>query len=887
MLGDKIRQHRKLNHLSQEELAEKLGVSRQSISLWENNQTQPTIENIVVLAKLLHVSTDELLTTSNEENNGGYSEPIFIPTPPVAPAAPQPIAPPTIPNNPETDREKAVAPKSKKKNYKKTIIIVGVILVVLLSVGLLAAWLLSNGNNLGNTHTLSAEEIYTKISPSVVEISAESATEINTGTGFFFDEKGTVITNYHVIENCQQAEITLSNGSTYQVTAVLGYDADRDIAILSTSCKTSKPLTIRSATVKTGEKVYALGSSLGLTGSLSDGIVSSDNREVEGNVYIQTTAPISQGNSGGPLVDAKGEVIGIICASFTDGQNLNLAIPIAAVQNISLTNSITLDKLFSLPEQEVEWISDWRFSYYEDEDTYVLLFQLADKHEKPMSASGTVEIRIVNDDNVTVYNKPHRFTFANFEEWIYDDTDEMYLATIYISPQSIDSGSTEYGTVYFEVYGNGYAFEECTVETDCLPTGVIDATDTKTVGVRTITFSDKFTAEYVLAKWESGDRSEKSLIALMDKYGSQQGGGQLYTISPGEFVEEIDEWCFSPTRKVGDYAIIENVYGFSWCYISSLSSSSMPETNSSTPPATDPPATTQPPTTSSTTATTKYICLDPSCNNTVNNDGEYCSTHRCATPGCEYSRSSGSNYCTVCACYTVGCNNGRIANGYYCTTHTCSANGCTSEKASSSDYCYFHQPNTDQGNNSTQQTNPPETEPPATTQPTQYTCLKSTCKNVVSKSGEYCSEHKCANSNCSFQKDYNSDYCGSCTCNTASCKKPHIENGYHCTDHTCKASGCTSEKQYSSDYCITHKCNSCNNQKIENGSYCVDHTCSKNGCNWDKQYGSEYCFKHTCMAGTCKKETKGDGDYCEEHTCIVDGCTNQKLTSDYCYSHTP
>lgn len=67
MLGDKIRQHRKRNHISQEELAEKLGVSRQSISLWENNQTQPTIENIVSLSKLLGVSTDELLSTAPDE----------------------------------------------------------------------------------------------------------------------------------------------------------------------------------------------------------------------------------------------------------------------------------------------------------------------------------------------------------------------------------------------------------------------------------------------------------------------------------------------------------------------------------------------------------------------------------------------------------------------------------------------------------------------------------------------------------------------------------------------------------------------------------------------------------------------------------------------------
>ena len=171
------------------------------------------------------------------------------------------------------------------------------------------------------------------------------------------------------------------------------------------------------------------------------------------------------------------------------------------------------------------------------------------------------------------------------------------------------------------------------------------------------------------------------------------------------------------------------------------------------------------------------------------------------------------------------------------------------------------------------------------TSDTQPTCLKRSCNNVVNADGIYCSEHKCANSNCTFEKDYNSNYCGSCTCNTASCKKPHIENGYHCTEHTCKAQECTTEKQYSSDYCIAHKCWSCDNMKISNGTYCIEHTRSKSGCNSDKQYGSEYCMWHTCMAGLCKNETLGDGDYCQEHTCIVPGCDKQKLLDDYCYNH--
>ncbi len=88
------------------------------------------------------------------------------------------------------------------------------------------------------------------------------------------------------------------------------------------------------------------------------------------------------------------------------------------------------------------------------------------------------------------------------------------------------------------------------------------------VAVRTISLSDKFTAEYVLATWENGKATEQTMIETMNKYGSSQGGGKLYVIKRGEFVEEIDEWCFSSNRKVGDYAIIENAYGYTICYIS-------------------------------------------------------------------------------------------------------------------------------------------------------------------------------------------------------------------------------------------------------------------------------------------------------------------------------
>ena len=90
----------------------------------------------------------------------------------------------------------------------------------------------------------------------------------------------------------------------------------------------------------------------------------------------------------------------------------------------------------------------------------------------------------------------------------------------------------------------------------------------RNVAVRTITLSDKFTAQYALATWENGKATEQAMIDMMNEYGAEQGGGGLYIVESGELIEEVDEWCFSSKREIGDYAIIKNSYGYTICYIS-------------------------------------------------------------------------------------------------------------------------------------------------------------------------------------------------------------------------------------------------------------------------------------------------------------------------------
>ena len=94
--------------------------------------------------------------------------------------------------------------------------------------------------------------------------------------------------------------------------------------------------------------------------------------------------------------------------------------------------------------------------------------------------------------------------------------------------------------------------------------------DSYNVGIRTITIDSKFMAEYIYEQWKNGEATEASMVTIMKKYGADQGGGQMIFVAPGDLVEEVDSWCFDRTRKVGDTAIIENVYGYTICYFASV-----------------------------------------------------------------------------------------------------------------------------------------------------------------------------------------------------------------------------------------------------------------------------------------------------------------------------
>jgi len=194
---------------------------------------------------------------------------------------------------------------------------------------LLSALPLLHAQNLEQTVT----GIVKKSSDAVVliVIADSKGKETSIGSGFLVSSDGKILTNYHVIQGAHSAVAKLSNGAFFGVDTVLAYDKDKDLALLKVSGKGLPFLQLGdSDKLEIGEHVVAIGSPLGLENSVSDGIISGI-RESEGKSWIQTTVPVSHGNSGGPLLQTSdGTVIGVIewQVNPSVSQNLNFAIPI-------------------------------------------------------------------------------------------------------------------------------------------------------------------------------------------------------------------------------------------------------------------------------------------------------------------------------------------------------------------------------------------------------------------------------------------------------------------------------------------------------------------------------------------------------------------------------
>lgn len=178
---------------------------------------------------------------------------------------------------------------------------------------------ISQPNNNGITDYADLVE---RVMPAIVRINTESST----GSGFFVSANGDILTNYHVIKNAGNIRVVPQNGVSVNA-SVKDYDSERDIALLVISTGNSTPfLRISTEMPRQGEAVIAIGNPRGLSGTVSNGIISAF-REMNNNMWVQFTAPVSPGSSGGALVNLNGEVVGMPTMLLENGQNLNFAIP--------------------------------------------------------------------------------------------------------------------------------------------------------------------------------------------------------------------------------------------------------------------------------------------------------------------------------------------------------------------------------------------------------------------------------------------------------------------------------------------------------------------------------------------------------------------------------
>jgi S1-C subfamily serine protease len=209
-------------------------------------------------------------------------------------------------------------------------------------------------------------EMFDTVSPSVVHItsleSRRSRLSMNvlempqgTGSGFIWDTDGHVVTNFHVIQNADRAEVTLSDNSVWKA-EIVGSAPDKDLAVLRINAPADKlrPIAIGvSSNLRVGQSVFAIGNPFGLDQTLTTGVISGLGREIQSvtkrPIYdvIQTDAPINPGNSGGPLLDSHGRLIGVNTAIYSPSgayAGIGFAVPVDSV-NLTVPQLVTNGRL--------------------------------------------------------------------------------------------------------------------------------------------------------------------------------------------------------------------------------------------------------------------------------------------------------------------------------------------------------------------------------------------------------------------------------------------------------------------------------------------------------------------------------------------------------------
>ena len=293
---------------------------------------------------------------------------------------------------------------------------------------------------------------------------------LSLGSGFVYSADGKIITNHHVIEGASSATVTVDS-KDYAVEKVLAYDKDMDIAVLQINATDLQPATLCTREHAVGSAVYAFGSSKGMSSTFSDGMITYAKREQNGVDCIQHDAPISSGNSGGPLINIYGEVIGINTWIVQDSQNLNFAIHLSELDNLVYGQPLTMAEYY---DKECDYFGFLRDHIkaegeYDASDKDYTLTLLNTTYESTVYAC--LAIYDVTDDEISLMTMALGDDYNNWSS-LGIDAD---LSGEYLWISALDSGTDNYYTLG---YLTSATFTDKTTlhhsDTNCLSTEMIN-----------------------------------------------------------------------------------------------------------------------------------------------------------------------------------------------------------------------------------------------------------------------------------------------------------------------------------------------------------------------------------------------------------------------------
>lgn len=186
----------------------------------------------------------------------------------------------------------------------------------------------------GQARDRSVSEIADLVRPSLVKITQVGREgPYGIGSGFVISAEGLVATNRHVIGEGRRIKVETSDGRQHEVSEVVASDSRLDLAILRVTTKDLQPLELAdSKQARQGQPIVAMGNPMGMAYSVVEGVISEPQREIEGQPMLQVAVPIEQGNSGGPLLDRQGRVLGLLTLKSALSENLGFAMPVNALK---------------------------------------------------------------------------------------------------------------------------------------------------------------------------------------------------------------------------------------------------------------------------------------------------------------------------------------------------------------------------------------------------------------------------------------------------------------------------------------------------------------------------------------------------------------------------